>query len=136
MNSDYRSYHDDDTVHNMWVDYTADCYEAPADGPLIDSPAVSPVTAPARRVDTLRRQINRLTQRLDSLQQLEQELTSQRKIRKNRERMADLLSRIDLLQKQLEHQQRRVRQIRLRSALLIAVALLVVISAFLFCILV
>lgn len=114
MNDDFRTYNDD-TVHNMWVDYTEEQYESRGAYPYysyvgryemslsrdmlrrcIDTPAKS-LEASEYRIFCIHEQIRRYKQSLASLEKSIERITSSRKMEIYRGRITETLNRISNL---------------------------------------
>lgn len=153
MSDDFRAYNDD-TVHNMWVDYTADQYED--DGvdssnnytyvarvnqlisremlqQRIDTPATS-VGSSEYRASCFQEQISRFNQRVSSLEKALERINSPRKRLNYQNRISDTLAQIKDLEKQLLEEELngrnlRARNIKLQTLLLAAICLGIVVWA-------
>lgn len=133
MSDDYRTYNDN-TVHNMWVDYTSAQYEgSPKTGygyfgntgssvPLsrdeiqqrIAQPATS-VGQSAYRAKCIREQIRRSEQSLRSLTRRLEKITSPGKLEHYRHRISETHARIHSLEMQLKEEEQNGRNLKARN---------------------
>lgn len=145
MNDDFRTYNDD-TSHNMWVDYTGEQYENRAVCHSYDhicrheasmsrdmlrrciaTPAKS-LGASENRISCINEQIRRYRQSLASQEQSIGRITSQRKLKIYQYRLAETRNNITNLQQQQAEEEAnwcylKTRNIRLQILLVLAVCI-------------
>lgn len=141
MNDDFRTYNDD-TAHNMWVDYTGEQYENSGAchsyghttrneislsrdvlRHYIDTQPKS-LNASEHRIFCIREQIRRYKQSLGCLEKSIERITSPRKLKIYQDRFTETCNLIANLQQQLAEEEANWRNIKARNIKLMTLLVL------------
>ncbi len=141
INDDYSTYNDD-TTHNMWVDYTRGQYERKVAYPsyhyvgrqqislsrdvlrhYIDTQPKS-LNASEHRIFCIREQIRRYKQSLGCLEKSIERITSPRKLKIYQDRFTETCNLIANLQQQLAEEEANWRNIKARNIKLMTLLVL------------